>query len=272
MVIYKYLFNVRVNHDVVIPPFSSKVSRTLLTSVSPLYKEMIESTEPLKPFRVTVLKKSGNPVFKGILKKEEIYNFSFTTIREDFSILQNPSLKKELWGAEFQMELSKVDITSNIEPSEKRFFHVRFKTPTLLQPPRPRRTKINRFILFPYSPFLVKSLWSHWNKYMSHMKVGSYLRVLYSLREVNYEISAVSAEYGSNTIRGFSGWTTFELKARKGTNLRRGIDVLLQYANYVGVGKSRSIGFGEVEVIPQDLPYKPKDQNTFTQIDKKDKK
>jgi CRISPR-associated endoribonuclease Cas6 len=258
MVIYKYLFNVRVNHDVVIPPFSSKVSRTLLTLVSPLYKEMIEDKSPLKPFRVTVLKDSGVSVMGGTLKMDKIYSFSFTTLKEDFSILQNPSLKTELWGTEFQMELSRVEAVSSFEPSDKKFFHVKFKTPTLLQPPRPMKAKSNRFVLFPYSPFLVKSLHAHWNKYMKPIKVGSYLRVLYSLREINYSVSPISAQYGSNKIRGFTGWATFELKARRGTNVRNGVDILLQYANYVGVGKSRSIGFGEVEATPQEHPYKPK--------------
>nr|WP_241208515.1 CRISPR-associated endoribonuclease Cas6 [Sulfolobus islandicus] len=106
-------------------------------------------------------------------------------------------------------------------------------------------------MLFPYVPLLFYSTVSHWNTYMDKKIVGvTGSKTLYYFREVNYRIRPMTAYYGNIPNKGFVGWVVFELSARKGSKIRENVRRLLDYVNYFGVGKSRNIGFGEVEVKP----------------------
>ncbi|ACP37665.1 CRISPR-associated protein Cas6 [Sulfolobus islandicus M.14.25] len=257
--IYTLTFRLKPSNDVIVPPFTSKLSRTLFLSFSPTYSKIIESKKPNKPLRITVVKDQGRPLYsngksKVVLKAENTYTFIVNTLLEDVvkEVIKAESVNREIYNTSFHVELENVSVKENIMVEDARFYRVHFKTPTLLQPPRPRiKRKENRYVLFPYVPLLFYSTVSHWNTYMDKKIVGvTGSKTLYYFREVNYRIRPMTAYYGNIPNKGFVGWVVFELSARKGSKIRENVRRLLDYVNYFGVGKSRNIGFGEVEVKP----------------------
>ncbi|QGA53979.1 CRISPR-associated endoribonuclease Cas6 [Sulfolobus sp. E5-1-F] len=255
--IYTLQFQLKTSNDVIVPPFTSKLSRTLFLSFSPTYSKIIESKEPHKPLRITVIKDQGKPLYstgksKIVLKAENTYTFTVNTLLEDVvkEVVKTESVDKEIYNTKFHVELENIIVKEEFKVKDARFYKIHFKTPTLLQPPRPSiKRKANRYVLFPYVPLLFYSIVSHWNRYMNSKIVGvTGTKTLYYFREVNYRIRPLTAYYGNIPNKGFVGWVLFELKAKKGSKLRENIRRLLDYANYFGIGKSRNIGFGEVEV------------------------
>ncbi|BBD73337.1 CRISPR-associated endoribonuclease Cas6 [Sulfodiicoccus acidiphilus] len=257
--IVKAEFGVRSKEELVVQPFSSKVSRTALIQASESYRKAAESNEPLKPFRVTALRTERGVLYsrgQGFVKlfPDVQYTFSATSIQEDFTeeLLSKPAFSFEIYGKKLLCELLKLEVVNHLDVSaqESRLYKVNFLTPTLLQFPRPRlKRKKNRYILFPYPPVMFSSLAQHWNRYFSPpVSRATGTRALYFFREVDYSLSPVTVRYDEGFVRGFVGWVLYSLEARKGSKLRADVRRLLAYANYVGVGKSRSVGFGEVIV------------------------
>ncbi|AEE93270.1 CRISPR-associated protein, Cas6 [Acidianus hospitalis W1] len=256
--IFTFTFEVKPDRDAIIPPFTSKLSRSIFLDFSPTYSKFIEAEEPYKPFRITVLKDGNTPVYsKGngmvTLTGGKIYNFSVTTTLQKVveEVVRTTSIDKEIFNAKFHVELVNMEMKEELGLEDSRLYKVLFNTPTLLQPPRPKfKRKENRFILFPYVPSFFYSLSSHWNKFMSEKIVGvTGSKTLYYFREVDYNIRPVTTYYGKTPTRGFIGWVLFELRAKRNSKIRENVRKLLDYANYFGVGKSRSIGFGEVKVL-----------------------
>jgi len=179
-----------------------------------------------------------------------------TSLLDDFlqEVISNSTVDFTVYNKQLRMELEKVEVSKvdQLTLPDSRLYRIEFLTPTLLQVPRPKFRRLrNRYVLFPYSPLLMASLTSHWNKFMHPAIVrttGS--RALYYFREVDYQLEPITVNYDNGSVRGFVGWALFSLIARKGTKLRDMVRTLLGYANFVGVGKSRSIGFGEVEAKP----------------------
>jgi len=259
--IFSITFQVKSDHDVLLPPFTSKLSRSILAKISPTYAKIMESEEPFKPVRVTVIKDiDGSPVLalgnkKAVMKGGEVYKFSFSFLYSDIfdEILRNGGeVKIELWNVNFSAQIEDVKVVEEIEYYDSRFYYIKFITPTLLQPPRPPfKRKRNRFVLFPYSPLLLLSIARHWNKYMDHKIVGiSGSKALYYFREVSYGLKPITTYYDGKPVRGFQGWIIFEITAKRNTKIRDNIQKLLNYANFFGVGKSRAIGFGEILARP----------------------
>ncbi|BCU69920.1 CRISPR-associated endoribonuclease Cas6 [Stygiolobus caldivivus] len=253
-------FNVIPEHDVVVPPFSSKLARSILAFISPSYKQVMEDDRPHKPVRVTTLKDhQGRPVFsrwdkKSTLKGNEQYTFSFT-FRDDnilSEVISSPSTSVELWSTKFRAEVADFKAVGEYGMEDSRYYYVRFMTPTMLQPPKPPfKKRKNRYVLFPYVPLLLNSIYQHWLKNEGEVIKGvTGLRTLYYLRETAYNLTPVKAIYDGKPVKGFVGWVIYEFTARRGSKLRENVLRLLSYANYYGVGKSRAIGFGEVVVRP----------------------
>ncbi|AHC52244.1 CRISPR-associated protein Cas6 [Sulfolobus acidocaldarius SUSAZ] len=258
--IYSMKFEVEPEHDVLIPPFTSKLGRQILVQMSKNYSEIVEDSRPYKPIRVSVIKdETGKLLFstgnkKIVLKGKGKYYFTFSFMNAAFleEILQNSQKVLTFWQTNFKVELTDVKITENVEIEDAKLYKIIFLTPTLLQPLRPSiKRKKNRFILFPYPPYLISSIVRHWN-FNNDEKIYNVLgsKALYYFREVDYRLRPITTYYGNKPVRGFTGWTIYQLSARKNSKLRENIRKLLGYANYLGVGKSRAIGFGEVKVIP----------------------
>ncbi len=257
--IFSFAFSLRVKDEVIVQPFSSKVSRMVLAQLYPHYLKSTDSPG-LKPHRVTALR-DRRPLFstgKNVLRLSpgKEYSFYLTSLEQVLAeeVLKNPSGTAKVYHTEGKVELNQVKYVQveSLALEDSRTYVVRFLTPTLLQPPRPSfKRRRNRYVLFPYSPLLLTSLAVHWNAF-SHVKVNGVggLRALYYFREVGYNLTPITVPYEQGTVRGFVGWTKFSLDARRSSGFREKVRTLLGYGNFMGVGKSRSIGFGEIEAFP----------------------
>jgi CRISPR-associated endoribonuclease Cas6 len=95
----------------------------------------------------------------------------------------------------------------------------------------------------------------HWNSQVGEELVirdsGLPYNSFFLLREVDYRISPVTVYYDEKRRpRGFIGRVLYHLAPTRRQKRRRNLLRLLDYANYVGVGKSRTMGFGMVSVKP----------------------
>ncbi|MCY0860609.1 MAG: CRISPR-associated endoribonuclease Cas6 [Sulfolobaceae archaeon] len=261
MVIYSTTFVIVPEHDVLVPSFTSKLSRLILVKASSTYSKLVHDSRPYKPIKVSVIKRANDerPIFstkkeKAILKGGEKYFFNFTFLDDAIlnELISNPQFEVKVWGTKFSVELENVSAVDKVSLDDARYYKVLFLTPTLLQPPRFSKKKVsNRYVLFPYTPLLLSSIAAHWNSNMDEKVHGiSGAKALYYFREVNYRLKPITTYYSGRPVRGFIGWTIYELTARRNSRLRRNIIRLLAYSNYFGVGKSRAIGFGEVKVTP----------------------
>jgi CRISPR-associated endoribonuclease Cas6 len=230
----------------------------VISSSYPTYTQISESNEPLKPVRITVIKDETNrPIFKrlnsGILKLRPNTNYYFELTSLDSKlfeeVISNPYIRTKVYNTDALCELSETKVLEDPEIEDSKVYKIEFKTPTLIQPPRPNfKRKKNRYLLFPYSPYLLISLQRHWNKYHNKKITISQSRALYYFKEVDYNLRPITVIYEKVKERGFIGWALFTLEARKNSSLRENIRRLLAYANFIGIGKSRAIGFGEVIV------------------------
>lgn len=247
--IYTINFKLRADHDVIIPPFSSKVSKSVLAMLSPSYAKIAEDKKPFKPVRVTTLKDSkGRPVLainnKALMRKDEEYSFSFTFMDEGMvkDLMGKIGTVVELWGSKISVDITDLKIIDEIKVDDSKYYKVNFITPTLVQPPK-KKVKENIFLLYPYSYFFLASIVRHWNANMKEKVNITFYKSLIYLKELDHGIKPVTANYDGKPIRGFWGWILYEVRDEK-------IKKLLSYANLFGVGKSRAIGFGEVLAIP----------------------
>jgi len=272
-------FHFTPEQDVVVPPFTSKVSKTILIRLLGDGSLISGIREPggllRKPLVVSPVMASGRPLFKLqgqggfiVLRTGHRYSFEVSAVGSPASEkLLNCLLDKlpcdgiRLFNAEVSVlgvDVAVRDLSDLCLP-EADAYRVEFKTPTILQYPRPWRWWFkdeNRYCLFPHPHLMVWSLARHWNSLAPPgLKVPDIYRLScyahYALVEADYNLRPVSVVYerdGSGP-RAFMGWVLFERRLGN-PKLDRHLRVLLDYANYVGVGKSRSIGFGMVEVRP----------------------
>ena len=79
-----------------------------------------------------------------------------------------------------------------------------------------------------------------------------------AVHEIDANIKPVTVVYGKNEkgkprlVRGVIGYIAYKLESKK---LEKVVDKLLAFTTRVGLGKSRSIGFGEVEIKPFNTTY-----------------
>ncbi|BDC18756.1 CRISPR-associated endoribonuclease Cas6 [Acidianus sp. HS-5] len=246
--IYVATFKLKADHDVVLPPFTSKVSKSILAYYSPTYTKLSEDAKPFKPIRVTVLKDSKGVVLavngrKAMMKGGGDYYFSFTFTDNNIlkDLMGKVNAEVEMWGAKIEADIIDLKVIDEVKYEDSTFYKVNFLTPTLIQPPK--KVKENRFLLYPYSYFFLASIVRHWNANMDKKVNITFLKSFVYLKEVDHGIRPVSANYDGKPVRGFWGWIIYEVREKK-------VKELLSYANLFGVGKSRAIGFGEVKVIP----------------------
>ncbi|MEM2448618.1 MAG: CRISPR-associated endoribonuclease Cas6 [Candidatus Bathyarchaeia archaeon] len=287
-IVVRFSINFTSLSNIIIPPFSSKVSRTLFirmfnrgvekpveyfSSEKFVFKPLI-----LTPvywmdgkrylFKVDDSEGLSKPL---ILRENTKYCFYAVLISrgggELSSLIQGlaPSLKLELFNGEVLVENIGVEVKSfegfGFKDSDG-LIRVEFKTPVLISFPKSwvklERKTPARHSLFPIPSFMIHGLAEHWNSYApEELKIPNVakLRIYsnYSLVEQDYSVKPVTAVYDEKRRpRGFIGWTLYKHR-RLNRSLDESLLKLLDYANYVGVGRSRSIGFGVVEVKPYNL-------------------
>ncbi len=259
-------------NDIIVPVFSSRLSFTLFTKflsekwVKRL-KELHESKTPMKPYRFSPIFAGNRALFKNsrdripVLHGGRRYWFKVTLIglEPDFSLID----KVRVFGSEIIVDEVEVssrsfkDLTMGGRINE---FKIYFRSPTLLSPklclpPRVRvETQYKVYRLYPQPCLWVRSLILYWNKYAPsdlRFRNGyrfSRLADIY-LMETSHEIGHVTAYYSKNKEliehRGFTGWIKYSVIDRE---FSARLTPLLRLAELVGIGKSRSIGFGYVDI------------------------
>lgn len=274
-------FHFTPERDVVVPPFTSKVSKTILIQLLGDASLLSGLREPgglvRKPLVLSPVLAGGRPLFKlqgqegfMVLRAGRRYSFSVSAIGSlaserflDRIVEKMPSNGLKLFNS--QVSMLSVDVVvrdlAELCLPEADVYRVEFKTPTILQYPTPWRwgSKGARYCLFPHPHLMVWSLARHWNSLAPPgMRAPDIHRLAcyanYALLEADYELRPVTVVYergpgGSSGPRAFLGWVLYEHR-KVSQKLDIWLKRLLDYANYVGVGKSRSIGFGMVEVGP----------------------
>jgi len=145
---------------------------------------------------------------------------------------------------------------ANLTLGRPNILKMNFISPVLLQLPSYGRFKNGRHLLFPLPSIIIRSLLDHWNANCGPDNVirrSIYLQIYsnYALVEADFNIKPVTVYYdGVRKPRGFIGWVVYEVRARRKKNAYNNLMRLLDYARYVGIGKSRATGFGQIELIP----------------------
>ncbi|MDJ0270747.1 MAG: CRISPR system precrRNA processing endoribonuclease RAMP protein Cas6 [Aigarchaeota archaeon] len=257
-----------VSKKVVIPPFSAKVSRLILHRVSKLYNRLSNLPKPLKPVSVSPLLHDGIALIKlkgdnRLLTLDVGENYYFScgmVVNEDFPFDDLLSLESSIvdgvFGAsailrDIRVEVRRFDSFGFEKP---RALMLRFISPVLLQLPSFRRFRHGRYVFFPFPSLIIGSLAEHWNSNCDKslfIKSPSYLSLYsnYVLMESDFRIRPVTVVYDDKRmVRGIMGWVFYDLRKSRNTKSFRRIMALLDYAQYVGMGKSRGTGFGQVNI------------------------
>jgi CRISPR-associated endoribonuclease Cas6 len=266
--IVRLVITFRVTKPIIIPPFSAKVSKLILHRISNQYVKMSQINQLFKPISVSPIYFDEKPLLKFSdgttilhLQPEHLYSFTCSMIvNEDLPIHEVISLEcsevEEVFGARAILEQVRIDIRkfSSLGFGRPKGIRMDFMSPVLLQLPSFRRFKRGRYVLFPIPSLIIGSLVDHWNANCDPnmlIKRPEFLSVYanYLMMESAYSLRPVTVIYDEKKkIRGFMGWVFYDLrKCRNNISFKR-IMALLDYAQYVGVGKSRATGFGQVRV------------------------
>ena len=254
--------------DIVAPPFTSKVSRSLLAEVLNM------ATFKPKSLIVSPVLHEDRPLFKTVndgrgfitLKADLAYSFRVVAIGEHASKLLHQIMRRfankpvKLFTTKasiLDVEVSVRDL-SELSMPDADFYRLDFLTPTVLQLPTPREPELFRklkgrpiYLTFPDLRLIFWSLARHWNEFAPSslkVKLKEIERyALYAFPIINHKIRAITAMYGRKGPRAFLGWI-YCGHNRLSKRLDEQFLKLLEYANWVGIGKSRSIGFGMTKV------------------------
>ena len=260
--------------NIIIPPFSSKISRTIFMKI--FHEKLEKILNERLAFKSIIftpiyyiegkkfLFKSDDSNKILMLKENNRYCFYVTMIRnynDIFSFIQdfNLDIKLELFNNEIIIDDFSLEFKSfeNIIIEDKDLIKIIFKTPVLISFPK-GWIKLNKKIpirhsLFPIPSFMIHGLAEHWNIYAPNdLKIPNIAKLRaytnYSLVEQDYDIKPITVVYDEKRKpRGFIGWILYEHR-KLNQELDNYILRLLDYANYIGIGRSRSIGFGVVKV------------------------
>lgn len=265
MYVTRVLFTVTPLQDLILPPFTSKVTRTAFTVL------MGEPPALGRMASFSVLFREGKPLYKR--PGQHVLTASAgENLEAQFSIIsrENPRIPES--AAEFtfgnallharveEVEIVRLEELSTPLP---RKFVVHYLTPTLL--PIPGRSpflreagirrrykllpdlalamrlltydlKMRKIDLVPFTPFQV------------------YKWTMRAVAELDYKVRPETVIYtvrdGKPSIeRGFTGYVAYEL-LDAGSEMAKAFTKLIALAQYMGLGKSRSIGFGHIQVSP----------------------
>lgn len=272
----------------VVPGFSPKLVKTFIYLVPQLevFRKLYEVRAGLKPFAIT-------PVFLGskplIGSKPHIVDpgsrlwFRLAIAVEDPSIVEDLSFENVEVSpnprSRFVLSVREIEIVSveNLSVGLNGFdkvVKIRFLSPTLLStklmaPPLPHFLKKverirERYTLFPSPAHVCCYLTKLWNALFPSKPISRKVTPEWSAYFMGRlcEVAVIPMDYGIRPItvvydrnrkpRGFVGWVLYEI-GDVGKKLLRKIDALLGLGKYLGIGKSRSIGFGTVniEILPK---------------------
>lgn len=270
-----------VGSDVILPPFSSKVMKSILytdPALSPI-KSMYESQGSFKPVTIRALRRGERRLFSNgssflVARADEELRGSIVAFFKEVPDLPAlsgaPQGEIRLGSARIIYEMDSAliervsDISVGLSGSDR--FWLRAHTPVLIStktmtPPSEkvrelsrRLPKAQRLIITP--AYLCAEAARPWIAMVLGAKADSpapyYLGRICDLMlaEFDFRLRAATALYdvrGERVMaRGPVGSVGFMLLSRR---IVRVLDKILAFAVRMGLGKSRSIGFGEISVM-----------------------
>ena len=264
-------------HDVILPPLSSKVVKNLILSskLLPSLSKLVESRAKNKPIFISNLGRGGKRLFSTgnpiHVKAGEELNFFISFPYYDSFYSELSSGVFETGYGKFYIDVEQVFILDpnklkDVEVDGKNFL-VKFLTPALLSskvllPPvlREKYKGVNvGYSLIPSVGLLVAYAYRVYRALLGDTSNGEYDVKAYKLgvlgnalsRVLGYDLSPLTVIIGKDdkgrerVTRGFVGWMEFDIVYKK---LKRAVAKYLLLSSFLGIGKSRGIGFGEVEV------------------------
>ena len=272
--------------DVILPPMSSRFLKFLVFE-SPCFsdvREIVGSRASFKPVTLSVLRRGGRRLYsttesQGLLvaRAGEVLGGRIVVYSKDFPRLQALSGCDgvvSFHGSNVAYTVDEVTveevgtITSGISRGSifKLVIHTPLLLPTKLMTPPPLTgsrliTSIKGgYKLLPTPSYILSAACREWigvvkgervTEHIAPYVVGRLADI--AIHEVDINIKPVTAVYGRDDkgnlrlVRGVVGYIAYKLESRR---LEKTVDKLLAFATRIGLGKSRSIGFGEVEVKP----------------------
>ena len=260
--------------DIIIQALSSRVVKQIILNslgTDALVSKLALSRLPNKPIKFSLITNAnGYPLWGDgsrplMLHSGTEYSFRVTVVDTYDENLDAGRLMDELTTISgvhriYGLYSVNVDLVSAFVKSSEElgrelagnlYFKVNFKSPTLLQYPKHPRLNIRESInaLYPHPMLLVLSLVKSWNSYEKYDKLGVAHAIYapYELREIDHRIKPVTVHMGDVRERGFVGWIIYGLRTSSSRRMSNYIK-LLELANYVGVGRSTTMGLGSVKV------------------------
>ena len=255
--ITKILYTVHFDKDIISFLFSSKIAKTILLSKYPEFEKTFKSRQPFKNFVVSVLFRENKPLIssknrKIVLKRNIPYRFYFTYIGEiPIEILKPWKCKIFEANAVIRPLYMKNEYIDKIRLRKSPYYKIDFITPTLLKIPG---EKSSYYELYPNTYLVYHSIISHWNKYTSpelKIKINNIFEIWRKIRIIEQKIRVVKVTYDQKTFKAFIGNIIVKIDDSIIENISR----IFAYANYIGIGKSRSIGFGQVNITPITIKH-----------------
>ncbi|MEM4310218.1 MAG: CRISPR-associated endoribonuclease Cas6 [Candidatus Nitrosocaldus sp.] len=273
--IARIMLRFTVDRDVLIPPFSSKISRSIIIKMIG-EDNLIFTDDKYKPYTFSPVLVEGKPLIRSMevdgddvfnpttnlkLYKGKEYSFLITTIGHYMvTSIINSTKEINLFDSIFSITSMEFTLTTfnNLMFNDDEFI-MRLLTPALLQLPKKwgDRKRDGNF-LFPVPSLLLWSPAQHWNRYApDDLKIESCKRLAvysnFSMLEMDYNLRPTTVIYNEvSRPKGITGWVRWHIDdfdKEMAIQLRR----ILAYTQYMGVGRSRSIGFGMVELIPKNM-------------------
>lgn len=260
--------------DLVLPPLTSKVVKELVLSgkLLPSLSGLVKSREKDKPVFVSNLGLNGRRLYSSgraisVRAGDRLDFFVSFPHYDDFL--------SELWSGtfatsygEFYVDITEVKVVdldelSKVDPGGKAFL-VEFVTPTLfsskvLLPPRLKGKYKGIKPGYSLIPSVGLILAYAYKAYSSLLGKRAREEVTYRLgvlgnalsRVISYDLRPVTVVIGRDgrgnlrEARGFVGWLEFDIAD---VNLKKRAAKYLLTSSFLGLGKSRGIGLGEVKV------------------------
>ncbi|AET32444.1 CRISPR-associated endoribonuclease Cas6 [Pyrobaculum ferrireducens] len=216
--------------------------------------------QPEKPLKFSYLHHQGRPLWGDgetpvAVRGGEVYHFQVVAdvdrLGEDLALrLLQPPREVKIYGAPARLELAEASIEAAAPLHPGRYVTVRFKTPTLLQYPKPPRVKApTTHTLYPQPRLLILNLIQRARAYGVEAPLSLYVYAPFDLVESTHAVRPAAVYVGPHHAVGFTGVITYRLDAP--AKRARWIAQLLGLARYIGVGHSTAMGFGWVEITTQ---------------------
>ena len=281
MFVVRARFNVTPFDSVSIEFFSGRIVKSIIMSYDEFkpVRRFYEVKQKFKPLHITPLMRSENSVASGVVKQGETIFFDVSYVTSDMgevTALANISREIRFLGTKAKLEATSIEVVHvdnlsiGFRDADKQLVKLVFKTPVVLSaklmaPPIPSiQRKLRRvgprYILYPSISHICSYLAKLWiatfpDKPLIPLYTSDWAPYLFgrlceaTIATIDYRTKPVTVQYDEKRrIRGFTGWTIIDVPKTMRKMIER-LDKLLALANYLGIGKSRGVGFGETKAI-----------------------